>query len=161
MDIGAPARGAGHVADDAIDLVGLGFHRRRRRRHVVARQEESNHHHEYDDGHHTERRNLVVADTDFRNDAERWVLPAPETRYEDAVAHYERALGLLPLGEERRLLKTQSRGFPPVMLARSDEVQDDHRAGAGSAARVARDRAVAPIQAAFPPIDASRMPVVV
>src|SRR5437899_5701250 len=32
-------------------------------------------------------RNLVVADTDFRNDAERWVLPAPETRYEDAVAH--------------------------------------------------------------------------
>ena len=28
-----------------------------------------------------------IKDTDFRNDAERWVLPAPETKYEDAVGH--------------------------------------------------------------------------
>jgi hypothetical protein len=31
--------------------------------------------------------NLVIADTDFRNDAERWILPAPETKYADGVAH--------------------------------------------------------------------------
>lgn len=30
-------------------------------------------------------RNLVVADTDFRNDAERWILPAAESKYEDGV----------------------------------------------------------------------------
>jgi hypothetical protein len=32
-------------------------------------------------------RNLVVADTDFRNDAERWILPAPETKYQDGANH--------------------------------------------------------------------------
>ena len=31
--------------------------------------------------------NLVIADTDFRNDAERWILPAPEGKYKDGVAH--------------------------------------------------------------------------
>jgi hypothetical protein len=31
--------------------------------------------------------NLVIADTDFRNDAERWMLPSPERKYSDAVAH--------------------------------------------------------------------------
>src|SRR5271167_8974 len=31
--------------------------------------------------------NLVIADTDLRNDAERWILPAPESKYEDAVQH--------------------------------------------------------------------------
>lgn len=31
--------------------------------------------------------NLVIADTDFRNDAERWILPAAETKYQDAVNH--------------------------------------------------------------------------
>lgn len=30
---------------------------------------------------------LVIADTDFRNDAERWWLPAAETKYEDGVRH--------------------------------------------------------------------------
>src|SRR5260370_1740808 len=29
--------------------------------------------------------NLVVADTDFRNDAEKWILPAPESKYEDGI----------------------------------------------------------------------------
>lgn len=28
---------------------------------------------------------LVVADTDFRNDAERWILPSPESKYRDGV----------------------------------------------------------------------------
>ena len=28
---------------------------------------------------------LVTADTDFRNDAEKWILPAPETKYDDGV----------------------------------------------------------------------------
>ncbi|HEY6395028.1 MAG TPA: DUF2333 family protein [Candidatus Binataceae bacterium] len=31
--------------------------------------------------------NLVIADTDFRNDAERWILPTPEGRYADGVKH--------------------------------------------------------------------------
>ncbi len=31
--------------------------------------------------------NLVIADTDFRNDATRWMLPAAEGRYNDGVAH--------------------------------------------------------------------------
>src|ERR1700733_7520594 len=31
--------------------------------------------------------NLVIADTDFRNDAERWILPSPENKYSDGVAH--------------------------------------------------------------------------
>jgi hypothetical protein len=32
-------------------------------------------------------KNLVTADTDFRNDAERWILPSPEGKYADGVAH--------------------------------------------------------------------------
>jgi hypothetical protein len=31
--------------------------------------------------------NLVIADTDFRNDATRWALPAAETKYADGVRH--------------------------------------------------------------------------
>ncbi len=31
--------------------------------------------------------NLVIADTDFRNDAERWILPSPESKYNDGVKH--------------------------------------------------------------------------
>jgi hypothetical protein len=31
--------------------------------------------------------NLVIADTDFRNDAERWMLPSPERKYADGVNH--------------------------------------------------------------------------
>jgi hypothetical protein len=31
--------------------------------------------------------NLVIADTDFRNDAQRWILPAPEAKYADGVKH--------------------------------------------------------------------------
>jgi hypothetical protein len=31
--------------------------------------------------------NLVIADTDFRNDAERWILPSPEAKYSDGVEH--------------------------------------------------------------------------
>jgi hypothetical protein len=35
---------------------------------------------EYDD-------NLMIADTDFRNDATRWILPSAESRYRDGVRH--------------------------------------------------------------------------
>jgi hypothetical protein len=31
--------------------------------------------------------NLIIADTDFRNDAERWILPAPENKYQDGIDH--------------------------------------------------------------------------
>jgi hypothetical protein len=31
--------------------------------------------------------NLIIADTDFRNDAERWILPAPEGKYQDGINH--------------------------------------------------------------------------
>jgi hypothetical protein len=33
--------------------------------------------------------NLVIADTDFRNDAEKWILPSPEGKYEDGVRHLQ------------------------------------------------------------------------
>ncbi len=33
--------------------------------------------------------NLVIADTDFRNDAERWILPAPEKKYQDGINHLQ------------------------------------------------------------------------
>jgi len=33
--------------------------------------------------------NLVIADTDFRNDAERWILPSPESKYSDGVKHLQ------------------------------------------------------------------------
>ena len=29
--------------------------------------------------------NLVIADTDFRNDAEKWILPSAEGKYDDGV----------------------------------------------------------------------------
>jgi hypothetical protein len=31
--------------------------------------------------------NLVIADTDFRNDALKWILPSPEGKYEDGIEH--------------------------------------------------------------------------
>ena len=31
--------------------------------------------------------NLVIADTDFRNDALKWILPSPEGKYDDGVQH--------------------------------------------------------------------------
>lgn len=31
--------------------------------------------------------NLVIADTDFRNDARKWMLPSAESKYEDGVRH--------------------------------------------------------------------------
>src|SRR5271170_6517831 len=31
--------------------------------------------------------NLVIADTDFRNDALKWILPSPEGKYDDGIEH--------------------------------------------------------------------------
>jgi len=31
--------------------------------------------------------NLVIADTDFRNDAYKWILPSAESKYRDGVRH--------------------------------------------------------------------------
>jgi len=33
--------------------------------------------------------NLVVADTDFRNDAQKWILPSAESKYRDGVRHLQ------------------------------------------------------------------------
>jgi len=44
--------------------------------------------------------NLVTAETDFRNDAERWILPSAESRYEDGVLHlreYVKGLNANPM----------------------------------------------------------------
>jgi hypothetical protein len=32
-------------------------------------------------------KNLMIADTDFRNDARRWIFPSAESRYEDGIRH--------------------------------------------------------------------------
>jgi hypothetical protein len=31
--------------------------------------------------------NLLIADTDFRNDSEKWILPSAESKYEDGIKH--------------------------------------------------------------------------
>ena len=31
--------------------------------------------------------NLIIADTDFRNDAQKWILPSAESKYKDGVTH--------------------------------------------------------------------------
>jgi len=33
--------------------------------------------------------NLVIADTDFRNDASRWILPSAESKYDDGILHLQ------------------------------------------------------------------------
>jgi hypothetical protein len=71
--------------------------------------------------------NLVVADTDFRNDAERWILPAPETKYADGVWHLRAYVaGLHANPETSRELNQRSVELIRLMQTWTDLLGDAH-----------------------------------
>jgi hypothetical protein len=71
--------------------------------------------------------NLVVADTDFRNDAERWILPAPETKYADGVQHLQAYVaGLHTNPETSRELNQRSVELIRLMQSWTDMLGDAH-----------------------------------
>src|ERR1700730_9505406 len=58
--------------------------------------------------------NLVVADTDFRNDAQKWILPSAESKYDDGIKHLRMYVaGLHTTPPDSRELNTR-----PVELIR-------------------------------------------
>jgi hypothetical protein len=71
--------------------------------------------------------NLVIADTDFRNDAERWILPAPESKYQDGVDHLRAYVaGLHANPETSRELNQRSVEMIRLMQAWTDLLGDAH-----------------------------------
>jgi len=71
--------------------------------------------------------NLVIADTDFRNDAERWVLPAPEKKYADGVAHLRAYVaGLHANPETSRELNERAVELIRLVQSWSDMLGDAH-----------------------------------
>ena len=71
--------------------------------------------------------NLVVADTDFRNDAERWILPAPESKYADGVEHLRAYVsGLHANPETSRELNQRSVEMVRLMQTWTDLLGDAH-----------------------------------
>jgi len=71
--------------------------------------------------------NLVIADTDFRNDASRWILPAPETKYADGVAHLRAYVaGLHANPETSRELNQRSVEMIRLFETWSDLLGDAH-----------------------------------
>ena len=71
--------------------------------------------------------NLVVADTDFRNDAERWILPAPEGKYEDGVEHLRAYIaGLHANPETSRELNQRAVELIRLVQSWSDMLGDAH-----------------------------------
>src|SRR5579871_5422748 len=71
--------------------------------------------------------NLVVADTDFRNDAERWILPAPESKYADGVAHLRAyVVGLHANPETSRELNQRAVELIRLVQSWSDMLGDAH-----------------------------------
>jgi hypothetical protein len=71
--------------------------------------------------------NLVVADTDFRNDAERWILPAPEGKYKDGVEHLRAYVaGLHANPETSRELNERAVELIRLVQAWSDMLGDAH-----------------------------------
>src|SRR5579863_1282870 len=71
--------------------------------------------------------NLVIADTDFRNDAEKWILPAPETKYADGVAHLRAYVaGLHANPETSRELNQRSVELIRLIQAWTDMLGDAH-----------------------------------
>ncbi|HUO04782.1 MAG TPA: DUF2333 family protein [Candidatus Binataceae bacterium] len=72
-------------------------------------------------------KNLVIADTDFRNDAEKWVLPAPEGKYDDGVQHLQLyAQGLHTSPESSRELNVRAVELVRLFQAWTDLLGDAH-----------------------------------
>ena len=59
--------------------------------------------------------NLVIADTDFRNDALKWILPSPEGKYDDGIEHLRMYVaGLHSTPPSSRQLNTARSSYQPA-----------------------------------------------
>src|ERR1017187_8418270 len=71
--------------------------------------------------------NLVIADTDFRNDAEKWILPSPEGKYDDGVKHLRMYVaGLHTTPPSSRELNTRSVELIRLIQTWTDMLGDAH-----------------------------------
>jgi hypothetical protein len=71
--------------------------------------------------------NLVIADTDFRNDAEKWVLPAPEGKYEDGIERLKKYVaGLHTTPPSSRELNTRAVELVRLVQTWTDLLGDAH-----------------------------------
>ena len=71
--------------------------------------------------------NLVIADTDFRNDAEKWILPSPEGKYEDGIAHLRAYIaGLHTTPPSSRELNTRAVELVRLVQTWTDLLGDAH-----------------------------------
>ena len=71
--------------------------------------------------------NLVIADTDFRNDAEKWILPSPEGKYEDGIDHLRAYVaGLHTTPPSSRGLNTRAVELVRLVQTWTDLLGDAH-----------------------------------
>jgi len=70
---------------------------------------------------------LVIADTDFRNDALRWALPSPERKYQDGVVHLRMYVaGLRATPETSRELNQRAVELVRLFQVWTDLLGDGH-----------------------------------
>jgi hypothetical protein len=71
--------------------------------------------------------NLVIADTDFRNDAQKWILPSAESKYRDAVQHLHMYVaGLHATPETSRELNQRNVELVRLLQSWGDMLGDAH-----------------------------------
>ncbi|MGD0670896.1 MAG: DUF2333 family protein [Candidatus Binatus sp.] len=71
--------------------------------------------------------NLVIADTDFRNDAEKWILPSAESKYDDGITHLRSYVaGLHTTPPSSRELNTRAVELVRLIQTWSDLLGDAH-----------------------------------
>jgi hypothetical protein len=71
--------------------------------------------------------NLVIADTDFRNDAEKWILPSPEGKYDEGIAHLRAYIaGLHTTPPSSRELNTRAVELVRLIQTWTDLLGDAH-----------------------------------
>jgi hypothetical protein len=71
--------------------------------------------------------NLVIADTDFRNDAQKWMLPSAESKYRDAVQHLHMYVaGLHATPETSRELNQRNVELVRLLQSWGDMLGDAH-----------------------------------
>ena len=71
--------------------------------------------------------NLVIADTDFRNDALKWILPSPEGKYDDGIEHLRMYVaGLHTTPPTSRELNTRAVELISLLQTWTDLLGDAH-----------------------------------
>ena len=71
--------------------------------------------------------NLVIADTDFRNDALKWILPSPEGKYDDGIEHLRMYVaGLHTTPPASRELNTRAVELISLLQTWTDLLGDAH-----------------------------------